>query len=104
GGGGRAGRKGGRGGGSAAVRRPRLQGGRPRLAPNDEKAPVVRPGDGVDQTGAAPGPPARSSGTVQIICAPSRAGNGPDTAGNRTPGSTCTSKISSTPDLNSRWP
>ena len=42
-------------------------------------------------------------GTVQIVCAPSRSGKGPDTAGSRTPGSTCTSKISSTPALNSRW-
>src|SRR5262245_58184547 len=44
----------------------------------------------------APPTAARASGTVQIVWVPSWAGNGPPIAGSRTPGSTCTSKISST--------
>src|SRR5262245_1817341 len=42
------------------------------------------------------------SGTVQIGAALSSVGYGPDTAGQRAPGTTCTSKISSTPVTNSR--
>src|SRR5438445_10222549 len=43
-------------------------------------------------------------GTVQIGLLLSRLGYGPESAGQRAPGTTCTSKISSTPVTNSRCP